>query len=315
LHRLWSETTWQLQRLRDNPECADEEYDRILDIDDPGLTVALPYDPEQDICAAYVGNRSKPRVAVLREQGVNGQVEMAAAFAAAGFSAVDVTMTDLIDRRVWLAEFQGLAACGGFSFGDVLGAGQGWAKSILFNPLLKDAFSDFFARADTFALGVCNGCQMLSSLKELIAGTEHWPNFVRNRSEQFEARVVMVEVLPNPSVLFAEMIGARLPVVVAHGEGRAEFDTPQQHDALWSDAQVAMRFVDNRGQAADRYPFNPNGSPGGITGITSADGRVTVMMPHPERIFRAITNSWVPAAWGPTGAWMRLFRNARAWVG
>ena len=315
LHRAWSETTWWMQRLRDNPECASEEYDRILDAGDPGLTVSLPYDPEENIAAAYLGVGIKPRMAVLREQGVNGHVEMAAAFDAAGFSAVDVTMTDLLERRVSLSQFQGMAACGGFSFGDVLGAGEGWAKSILFNPLLKDTFSEFFARTDTFTLGVCNGCQMLSSLKDLIPGTEHWPGFVRNYSEQFEARVVMVEVLSSPSVLFSSMTGARLPVVVAHGEGRAEFDSPRHREALWSDAQVALRFIDNRGQPTDQYPYNPNGSPDGITAITNADGRVTVMMPHPERMFRVVTNSWVPPGDGETGAWMRLFRNARVWVG
>ncbi|MDH3640160.1 MAG: phosphoribosylformylglycinamidine synthase, partial [Gammaproteobacteria bacterium] len=315
LHRFWSETTWWMQGLRDNPECAREEYDRLLDTGDPGLSISLPFDPEHDITAPYVGAGIKPRVAVLREQGINGHVEMAAAFDAAGFSAVDVTMTDVLERRASLTEFQGMAACGGFSFGDVLGAGEGWAKSILFNAMLKDAFGEFFARPDTFALGVCNGCQMLSNLKDLVPGTGHWPRFIRNRSEQFEARVVMIEVLSSPSVLFSSMTGACLPVVVAHGEGRAEFGSPEQFDGLCADSKAVLRFIDNRGQPTDQYPYNPNGSPGGITGVTNTDGRVTIMMPHPERIFRSITNSWRPPGWGDTGAWMRLFRNARAWVG
>ncbi len=314
LHRRWSETTWRMQALRDHPECAQQEYDRLLDDDDPGLSVSLPYDPEHDITAPFVGCAAPPRVAVLREQGVNGQVEMAAAFDAAGFAAVDVTMTDLQEGRVTLAGFCGVVACGGFSFGDVLGAGEGWAKSILFDARLKDEFAEYFTRTDAFTLGVCNGCQMLSSLKDLIPGTDHWPRFVRNRSEQFEARVVMVEVLACPSVLLSGMVGARLPVVVAHGEGRAEFSAPDGPERLSEASQAAIRFVDNHGRVTARYPYNPNGSPGGITGLTSADGRVTVMMPHPERMFRSVTNSWLPAGWGESGPWMRLFRNARAWV-
>jgi phosphoribosylformylglycinamidine synthase len=313
LQRLWSETTFQMQWLRDNPQCAQEEYDRILDAADPGLHAKLTFDPDDDICAPFIATGARPGIAILREQGVNGQIEMAAAFDRAGFRAVDVHMTDIIEGRVRLADFKGIAACGGFSYGDVLGAGEGWAKSILFNARARDEFGQFFARTDSFALGVCNGCQMMSNLHEIIPGADHWPHFVRNRSEQFEARFVMVEIVRNPSILFAGMEGSRFPVATAHGDGDAEFRSRQQLTAARQ--YVSLRYVDNRGTATERYPLNPNGSPGGITGLTSTDGRFTILMPHPERVFRAVQNSWRPQDWREDGPWMRMFRNARVWVG
>jgi phosphoribosylformylglycinamidine synthase len=310
LQRAWSETTLRMQSLRDDPQCAEEEFARIA-APDPGLSVSLSFDINDDVAAPFIETR-RPRVAILREQGVNGQVEMAAAFNKAGFECVDVHMSDILNGRAGLDGFQGLAACGGFSYGDVLGAGEGWAKSILFNGRARDQFSAFFARQDTFSLGVCNGCQMLSNLKSLIPGAEHWPHFVRNRSEQFEARFVMVEVLKTPSVLLEGMAGSRLPIAVAHGEGRAEFASAAQREAVA--AQVALRYIENDGTVASRYPANPNGSPAGITGLTSADGRVTIMMPHPERVVRAVQNSWRPDDWLEDAPWRRLFRNARRWL-
>ena len=250
-------------------------------------------------------------MAILREQGVNGEVEMAAAFHRAGFKAVDVHMTDILSGRVSLKDFRGLVACGGFSYGDVLGAGEGWAKSILFNARARADFTEFFARPDTFALGVCNGCQMMSNLHEIIPGSAHWPKFLKNKSEQFEARFVMVEVAESPSLFFAGMAGSRMAVSTAHGEGRAVFADP----AAQAKALVALRFVDNRGAATESYPANPNGSPAGITGLTTADGRFTILMPHPERVFRSVQQSWHPEGWGEDSPWMRMFRNARAWVG
>jgi phosphoribosylformylglycinamidine synthase len=315
LHRAWSETTWRLQSMRDHPVCAQQEYDRIGDVADPGLHAELTFDAHEDICRPFVHAGQGPRVAILREQGVNGHIEMAAAFHIAGFTTVDVTMSDLIGGAVSLDHFQGLVACGGFSFGDVLGAGEGWAKSVLFNSALRDQFQGFFHRTDTFTLGVCNGCQMLSNLHELIPGTDHWPRFVRNQSEQFEARWVMVEVMDSPSVLLTQMQGSRIPVVVAHGEGRAEFTSTVQQSRVAGDGLVALRFVDHRGEAAETYPYNPNGSPAGVTGLTSADGRANIMMPHPERVFRSVSNTWTQALNGEYGPWMRLFRNARVWVG
>ncbi len=315
LHRAWSETTYRMQSLRDNPTCAQEEYDRLLDTGDPGLGAQLTFDPEEKIAAPFIGKKTKPRVAILREQGVNGQVEMAAAFDRAGFAAVDVTMSDIIDARVSLKDFSGFAACGGFSFGDVLGAGEGWAKSILFNPRARDEFSAFFGRPDTFALGVCNGCQMMSNLYEIIPGAERWPRFVRNLSEQFEARVCRVQVPQNPSIFLSGMQGSMLPIAVAHGEGRAEFRDPTHMQQLILDKQVALCFVDNRGELATTYPYNPNGSPYGITGLTTPDGRFTITMPHPERVCRTIANSWHPDEWGEDGPWLRMFRNARVWLG
>ncbi len=311
LQQAWSETTRQMQALRDDPQCAEEEFSRIAQ-DDPGLSVHLTFDHNDDIAAPMV-EISRPRVAVLREQGVNGQVEMAAAFNKAGFECVDVHMSDVLTGRVTLDGFQGLVACGGFSYGDVLGAGEGWAKSILFNSRARDQFSAFFEREDTFSLGVCNGCQMLSNLKSLIPGAEYWPHFVRNRSEQFEARFVMVEVEQTASILLEGMAGSRIPIVVAHGEGRAEFAAQDQMVAV--SPQVALRYVENSGERALFYPANPNGSPEGITGLTSADGRVTIMMPHPERVVRAVQNSWHPDDWIEDAPWRRLFRNARRWLG
>ncbi|HDZ56032.1 MAG TPA: phosphoribosylformylglycinamidine synthase [Pseudomonas xinjiangensis] len=313
--QTWSETSWQIQRLRDNVECADQEFENLADDANPGLQVMLSFDVNEDVAAPYIKSGARPRVAILREQGVNGQTEMAAAFTRAGFSAVDVHMSDILTGRIELESFRGLVACGGFSYGDVLGAGEGWAKSILFNSEAREAFKAFFARPETFALGICNGCQMLSNLRELIPGSEHWPRFVRNRSEQFEARVAMVEVQPSPSIFLGGMVGSRLPIAIAHGEGRSEFASSDAVDACEASNSVALRYVDNRGRMSERYPANPGGSPRGITGLTTHDGRVTIMMPHPERVFRAVQNSWYPDDWTEDGGWMRMFRNARVWVG
>lgn len=315
LQRAWSETSYRMQSLRDNPACAQSEYDRLLDPHDQGLYVRLGFDPVEDVAAPMIQTGVRPPMAILREQGVNGQMEMAAAFDRAGFAAVDVTMSDIIEGRVSLQEFKGVVACGGFSFGDVLGAGEGWAKSILYNDRARDEFSEFFHRDDSFALGVCNGCQMMSNLHSLIPGAENWPHFVRNASEQFEARVVMVQVPENPSLFLSGMNGSHLPVVVAHGEGRAEFRESGHVDQVIVNKQVALCFEDNAGRLTETYPYNPNGSPHGITGLTTADGRFTIMMPHPERVFRSVTNSWHPDEWGEDGSWMRMFRNARVWVG
>ncbi len=313
LRDLWSETTRRLQGLRDEPACAEEEHATRCDAEAPGLTVAVPFDPDEDIAAPFLGRGARPRIAILREQGVNGQVEMAAAFYRAGFDAVDVHMTDVLSGRRSLADFRGLVACGGFSYGDVLGAGEGWSKRVLFDARGRDAFAAFFERPDTFALGVCNGCQALSGLRELIPGAAAWPRFVRNRSDQFEARLSLVEVLDSPSILLAGMQGARLPIAVAHGEGRPEFTAAAL--AKTKDAGlVAARFVDGNGAVASRYPENPNGSPDGTTGLTTPDGRVTILMPHPERMFRTVQHSWHPDDWNEDAPWMRLFRNARVWV-
>jgi phosphoribosylformylglycinamidine synthase len=315
LHRAWSETSLRMTQLRDDPTCAQEQYDTAIDPGNVGLHAALTFKLEEDIAAPYIAKNARPAVAVLREQGVNSQAEMAAVLHRAGFAPVDVHMTDLICGRVSLAEFRALVACGGFSYGDVLGAGEGWAKSILFHSQLRDAFTTFFARADTFSLGVCNGCQMMAALHELIPGTEHWPRFVRNRSEQFEARASLVEVLKSPSMLFAGMEGSRMPIAVAHGEGYAEFSSAQHLTAFTGQSLTALRFVDNSGRPTEKYPANPNGSPQGITGITSIDGRATVLMPHAERVFRTVQNSWHPDEWNEDSPWMRMFRNARVWVG
>ena len=311
LQRIWSETTYQMQKLRDNPDCAQQEFDRLLDAADPGLHVKLTYDLNESIGQGMLRNR--PKVAILREQGVNGQVEMAAAFDRAGFAAVDVHMSDIISGRVSLRDFKGVAACGGFSYGDVLGAGEGWAKSILFNSRARDEFAAFFRRKDTFALGVCNGCQMMSNLHEIIPGAENWAHFARNRSEQFEARFVMVEVQPSASIFFNGMAGSRMPIVVSHGEGYADFGDSKRLKAAQD--LVTLRYVDHRGNATENYPLNPNGSPQGITGLTTPDGRFSIMMPHPERVFRAVQNSWYPREWQENGAWLKMFQNARKWVG
>ncbi|MBI5436652.1 MAG: phosphoribosylformylglycinamidine synthase, partial [Nitrosomonadales bacterium] len=357
LQRIWSETTYRMQQLRDNPACAQQEYDRILDAHDPGLHAKLTYDPNESlfqesnkepVIPAKAGIQlfdstglppsrerqnigARPKIAILREQGVNGQVEMAAAFDRAGFATVDVHMSDIIAGRVKLGDYKGFAACGGFSYGDVLGAGEGWAKSILFNPRARGEFEAFFQRKDTFALGVCNGCQMMSMLHEIIPGAENWAHFARNQSEQFEARFVMVEVQASPSILFDGMAGSRMPIVVSHGEGYADFSSditpatghesslklrfgnPKKLQA--AQALVTLRYVDNTGKPTETYPLNPNGSPQGITGLTTPDGRFSIMMPHPERVFRAVQNSWLPREWKENGAWLRMFQNARKWVG
>jgi phosphoribosylformylglycinamidine synthase len=314
LQRQWAQTSYQIQRLRDNVQCAEQEFDAILDEENPGLSAKLSFDVNQDISAPYIRKGVRPQIAVLREQGVNGQVEMAAAFDRAGFSAIDVHMSDILSGRVSLEEFKGLVACGGFSYGDVLGAGEGWAKSILFNSRARDGFQAFFERKDSFALGVCNGCQMMSNLHELIPGTEFWPHFVRNRSEQFEARVAMVQVQESASIFLQGMAGSRMPIAIAHGEGHAEFENEEALLEADLSGCVAMRFIDNHGKVTETYPANPNGSPRGITGLTSRDGRVTIMMPHPERVFRAVQNSWKPDDWQEDAGWMRMFRNARVWV-
>ncbi len=314
LQRQWSETSYRIQRLRDNADCADQEFDALLEEDNPGLSVSLGFDVNEDIAAPYIKRGVRPEVAILREQGVNGQTEMAAAFDRAGFAAVDVHMSDILSGRISLERFKGLVACGGFSYGDVLGAGEGWAKSILFNARAREDFSAFFERKDSFALGVCNGCQMLSNLHELVPGSESWPHFVRNRSEQFEARVAMVQVQDSPSIFLQGMAGSRLPIAIAHGEGHSEFESEEALLEADLSGTVALRYVDNHGKVTERYPFNPGGSPRGITGLTTRDGRVTIMMPHPERVFRAVTNSWRPDDWKEDGGWMRMFRNARVWV-
>ncbi|MBX2809667.1 MAG: phosphoribosylformylglycinamidine synthase [Cellvibrionaceae bacterium] len=314
LQRLWSETSYRMQALRDNPDCAKEEFDGLLQAD-PGLSAHLSYSLADNIAAPYIASGVRPKVAILREQGVNGQLEMAAAFERAGFTAVDVHMSDILSRRVALSDFKGLAACGGFSYGDVLGAGEGWAKTILFNTVAKEQFAAFFARNDTFSLGVCNGCQMMSNLKTLIPGAGHWPHFGRNLSEQYEARFSLVQIAQTPSVLLAGMAGSHLPVAIAHGEGRAEFaDARALHDCDTS-GLVGLRYIDNHLQTTMAYPANPNGSAAAIACVTSTDGRATIMMPHPERVFRTVSNSWHPADWQEEGGWLQLFRNARVFVG
>nr|WP_241016729.1 phosphoribosylformylglycinamidine synthase [Serratia ureilytica] len=315
LRTWWAETTWQMQRLRDNPACADQEHQAKQDKQDPGLNVKLTFAPEEDIAAPYIAKGARPKVAVLREQGVNSHVEMAAAFHRAGFDAVDVHMSDLLAGRSDLQDFHTLVACGGFSYGDVLGAGEGWAKSILFNERVRDEFEAFFHRPQTLALGVCNGCQMMSNLRELIPGAEHWPRFVRNLSDRFEARFSLVEVAASPSLFMQGMTGSRMPIAVSHGEGHVEVRDAAHLAALESHGLVALRFVNNAGQVTEAYPANPNGSPNGITAVTSANGRATVMMPHPERVFRTVSNSWHPEEWGEDSPWMRMFRNARKQLG
>jgi phosphoribosylformylglycinamidine synthase len=311
LFSAWNETSHAMQRLRDNPLNADAELEWRLDDADPGVTPKLTFNPAEDIAAPYIGRGARPRVAVLREQGVNGQVEMSAAFTRAGFDAVDVHMSDLASGRIKLADFRGFAACGGFSYGDVLGAGRGWATSILYNAMLREQFAAFFADTTKFALGVCNGCQMMSQLKEIIPGAQHWPKFLRNASEQYESRLTTLEILDSPSLFFKGMTGSRIPVAVAHGEGRVSF--PQACSP--SKSSAAVRFVDNRGRPTENFPLNTNGSPGGLAGFTAADGRVTIMMPHPERVFRSVQLSWHPENWGEDSPWMRMFRNARVWCG
>ena len=312
LQRRWTATSYHMQRLRDNAECARQEYDALLDAEDPGLCFETGFDPQEDITAPYINLQARPRVAILREQGVNGQMEMAAAFDRARFEAVDVHMTDLASGAADLANFDVVAACGGFSFGDVLGAGGGWAKSILCNEALRKQFETFFRNPATLTLGVCNGCQMIALLAELIPGSGHWPTFQRNLSEQFEARFAMVQVQESPSAFFTGMAGSRFPLTVAHGEGRAVFGSAADSAALGS--RVSLRYADNRGGIADSYPANPNGSTEGVAAVCNEDGRVTILMPHPERVFRACQNSWHPEGWGEDAPAMRLFRNARVWL-
>ncbi|HNR92198.1 MAG TPA: phosphoribosylformylglycinamidine synthase [Dokdonella sp.] len=311
LMATWSATSHAMQCLRDNPDCADAELDWRCDEEDAGIVPKLSFDPDDDIAAPYIASGTRPRVAILRDQGVNGQVEMAAAFTRAGFEAVDVHMSDLQAGRHRLDGFTGLAACGGFSYGDVLGAGRGWAASILYNERLREQFAAFFADPAHFALGVCNGCQMLSQLKDIIPGAQAWPRFERNASEQYEARFVTLEVGETDSIFLRDMAGSRIPVVVAHGEGRVSFADPAQAKRQ----RACLRYVDGHGRATERFPLNPNGSPGGAAGFSAADGRVTILMPHPERVHRSAQMSWAPKAWGDASPWMRLFRNARAWVG
>ena len=311
LFKAWNETSHAMQRLRDNPQSADAELEFRLDDDDPGITPKLTFNPADDVAASFIGSGARPRIAVLREQGVNGQVEMSAAFSRAGFDAVDVHMSDLASGRIKLADFRGFAACGGFSYGDVLGAGRGWATSILYNEMLRAQFTAFFADPTKFALGVCNGCQMMAQLKDIIPGAQHWPKFLRNTSEQYESRLATLEILDSPSIFFKGMAGSRIPSVVSHGEGRVSF--PQACSP--SKSGGAARFVDNRGKPTENFPLNPNGSPGGLAGFTAADGRVTIMMPHPERVFRSVQMSWHPDKWGEDSPWMRIFRNARVWCG
>jgi phosphoribosylformylglycinamidine synthase len=311
LHRSWSETTFKMQALRDNPVSAKQEYDRLLDKDDPGLFVNITFNADEQIHAPYVNSGAKPRIAVLREQGVNGQVEMAAAFHRAEFECIDLHMSDIISGSVSLASFKGLVACGGFSYGDVLGAGRGWANSILFNEVARNEFQSFFAREDTFGLGVCNGCQMFSHLKDIIPGAEHWPVFNRNFSEQFEARLVMVEILNSPSIFLTGMQGSQLPIVVAHGEGRVEHQDKESADKVIA----TIQYIDHSGNTTEIYPINPNGSPQGQTGFTTSNGRFTIMMPHPERVFLKKQYSWLPGTWNAeNGPWMRMFYNARHWI-
>ena len=313
LQSAWSETSFQVASLRDNADCVRQEFERVQSADQ-GLSATLTFDPSDDISAPYIATGIRPRVAIVREQGVNSHLEMAAAFDRAGFTAVDVHMSDLLAGRTALSDYSGMVACGGFSYGDVLGAGEGWAKTVLFNNQLRDQFEEFFQRSDTFSLGVCNGCQMLSNLKSLIPGAELWPRFVRNLSEQFEARFSLVRIEQSNSIMLSNMQGTVMPIAVSHGEGRAEFSSPAGLVNLNNSNQIALRFLENDLQIASRYPANPNGSPEGISGVTSADGRVTLMMPHPERVFRTVLNSWHPQDWGEDSGWMRIFRNARQFV-
>jgi phosphoribosylformylglycinamidine synthase len=310
LHQVWDSVSWKICQRRDNPLCADQEHAAAGDPADPGLQFAPSFDPQQDVAAPFL-NLARPRVAILREQGVNSHVEMAYCFDSAGFEAIDVHMTDLQAGRAKLDDFKGVVACGGFSYGDTLGAGIGWARSITFNPKLSEQFQAFFGRTDTFTLGVCNGCQMLAELADIIPGAQAWPRFTTNRSERYEARLSQVEVLDSPSLFFAGMAGSRLPIVVAHGEGYANF----AHRGDPSRAIAAMRFTDHRGQPTETYPLNPNGSPGGLTAVTTADGRFTAMMPHAERVFRNVQMSWTGGDIAASSPWLRIWRNARKWVG
>ncbi|MEI6114813.1 MAG: phosphoribosylformylglycinamidine synthase subunit PurQ, partial [Burkholderiales bacterium] len=317
LGQVWSEVSYRIAAQRDNADCAKAEFDTWLDVVDPGMMTAVTYDPQENVAAPYLNLGARPRVAILREQGCNSQVEMAWAFDKAGFEAWDVHMTDLQAASIDLSGFQGLVAVGGFSYGDTLGAGEGWARSILFNPELYDQFAAYFSREDTFGLGVCNGCQMMAALATIIPGAQDWPRFTRNLSEKYEARLSLVEVMDSPSLFFNGMAGTRIPVAVAHGEGYANFSQQGNPDL----AIGALRFVDHRGAPTEAYPFNPNGSPAGLTAVTTANGRFTALMPHPERVTRNVMMSWAPSRWGQadTGGayspWMRFFQNARRALG
>lgn len=317
LAQYWSEVSRRIMALRDNPACAQAEFDVWANAEDPGFSPVVNFDPQEDVAAPFIATGKRPRVAILREQGCNSQVEMAWAFDKAGFEAVDVHMTDLLSGRVTLDSMQGLVAVGGFSYGDVLGAGEGWARTIRFNPRLSDQFSTYFQRADTFALGVCNGCQMMATLADMIPGASHWPRFTRNLSEKYEARLSMVEIADSPSLFLAGMAGTRVPIAVAHGEGFADFQLQGDQSRVTS----ALHYVDNQGKRTEVYPYNPNGSPDGLAGVTTADGRFTVMMPHPERVTRNVMMSWHPERWGDRDSggdaspWLRMFRNARVWLG
>ena len=315
LHQVWDSVSWRICEQRDNPAGADAEHAVVGDLADPGLHVKLPASAQLEPIQVPALMLSKPKVAILREQGVNSHIEMAYAFTQAGFEAYDVHMTDLQTGRAKLADFKGVVACGGFSYGDTLGAGIGWARSITFNPALADQFSKFFAEKDTFGLGVCNGCQMFAELANIIPGAEAWPRFTTNRSERFEARLSQVEVMDSPSLFFKGMAGSRLPIAVAHGEGFANFDPALGGRGNAVNAIAAMRFTDNHGTATESYPANPNGSPDGLTAVTTADGRFTAMMPHPERVFRNIQMSWTPLDAAAHSPWMQLWHNARSWVG
>jgi phosphoribosylformylglycinamidine synthase len=309
LHQVWDSVSWKICQQRDNATCADMEHAGVGKLNNPGLHVSLSFKPQDNVAAPWL-NLAKPSVAILREQGVNSHVEMAYAFTQAGFESHDVHMTDLQTGRVSLKDFQGLVACGGFSYGDTLGAGIGWARSITFNPLLSDEFKAYFSRADTFALGVCNGCQMFAELADIIPGAHNWPRFTTNQSERFEARLSMVEVLPSPSLFFQDMAGSRMPIAVAHGEGFANF----KFRGNAQQAIAAMRFVDNTGAVTQKYPANPNGSPAGLTAVTTPDGRFTAMMPHPERVFRNVQMSYTPEDVSEFSPWLRMWQNARRWV-
>ena len=315
LGMLWSDVSYRVALRRDNPACAKAELELWADATDPGMSPQVQFDPQHDVAAPYIGMGARPRVAILREQGCNSQVEMAWAFDKAGFEAVDVHMTDLQSGAADLSSFKGLVAVGGFSYGDTLGAGEGWARSILFNTQLSDQFAQYFARTDTFGLGVCNGCQMMAALARMIPGAEHWPRFTRNQSEKYEARFSLVEVLESPSLFFRGMAGATIPVAVAHGEGFANFDPALGGRGDAAKSIAAMRFTDATGTVTESYPANPNGSPGGLTAVTTADGRFTAMMPHPERVFRNIQMSWTPLDATAHSPWMHLWHNARRWVG
>jgi len=307
LHQSWSSTSFEIAKLRDDPKCAQSENDQLL-VDSKGLIANPSFDINENLSAPYINVDNKPKIAILREQGINGHIEMAAAFSLAGFEASDVHMSDILAGKISLADYKGLAACGGFSYGDVLGAGRGWANSILYNEKTKDEFSAFFDRSDSFTLGVCNGCQMISNLKEIIPGSNNWPTFERNTSEQFEARVASVEIMQSKSLFFEGMTGSIMPIAVAHGEGRANFSSAPNSE------NITIRYVDYNGVATQTYPYNPNGSENAVASLCDDSGRITIMMPHPERVFRAIQNSWHPSSWKERSPWMKMFENARKWV-